>query len=245
MLPPRALSRCPRARRVHGMSEPAADQLERIPPWRGSGDLVHCGPGAGDSGCGFGGAASRCPGGLGGVRAGSGGRSGAEEAGGLAARAAAPIHQVAALLRGEGQMWAAQSDEALLAQGRASAQGAPPSRSSACRCWRVCRRRSRWARECSTSAPGVAAMAVAFAELFPRLTVVGIDVMPRVSARATDRGREFGQRPDSSLREQDVSSLDEPDDIRRSVVAGPVHPCHRRLALVSCASSRPCGRAAG
>jgi hypothetical protein len=49
---------------------------------------------------------------------------GAGDAAGLAAQAAAPIHQVAALLRGEGVMWSAQSDEALLAQGRASAQGA-------------------------------------------------------------------------------------------------------------------------
>ncbi len=42
----------------------------------------------------------------------------------VASQTAASTLQVAALVRSEGQLWASQSDGALLAQGRASAQGA-------------------------------------------------------------------------------------------------------------------------
>ena len=58
---------------------------------------------------------------------------------------------------------------------------------------------------------GVAAMAVAYAELFPRLTVVGIDVIPRVLrlAEQTVAASSVGDR--IILREQDVSALDESD----------------------------------
>jgi hypothetical protein len=135
---------------------------------------------------------------------------GAEDAVGLAAQAAAPIHQVAALLRGDGQMWAAQSDEALLAQGQASAQGAAafaqlglPMLAGLSEAF------ANGARMLDVGT-GVAAMAVAYAELFPRLTVVGIDVMPRalVLAEAIVGASSVGDRV--ILREQDVASLDEP-----------------------------------
>jgi SAM-dependent methyltransferase len=58
---------------------------------------------------------------------------------------------------------------------------------------------------------GVASLAVAYAELFPRLTVVGIDVLPRVLALAeqTVAASSVGDRV--ILRDQDVSSLDEPE----------------------------------
>ena len=79
---------------------------------------------------------------------------GPEEAGGLAAQAAAPIHQVACLLRGEGQMWATQSDEALVAQGRASAQGAAAFAQFGLPMLAGLVRRSPVGLECSTSAPG-------------------------------------------------------------------------------------------
>ena len=58
---------------------------------------------------------------------------------------------------------------------------------------------------------GVAAMAVAYAELFPRLTVVGIDVMPRVLRLAQQTVAASSVNDRIVLREQDVSSLDEPD----------------------------------
>jgi 1-aminocyclopropane-1-carboxylate deaminase/D-cysteine desulfhydrase-like pyridoxal-dependent ACC family enzyme len=105
----------------------------------------------------------------------------AEDARGLAAQAAAPIHQVAALLRGEAQTWAAQSDEALLAQGRASAQGAAGFARFVLPMLAGLREAFAGGARMLDVGTGVAAMAVAYAELFPRLTVVAIDVMPRVS----------------------------------------------------------------
>ena len=105
---------------------------------------------------------------------------------GLAAQAGAPIHQVAALLRGEGQMWAAQSDEALLAQGRASAQGADVFAQRGLPMLTGLREKFAEGARMLDVGTGVAAMAVAYAELFPRLTVVGIDVMPRVLAMAEE-----------------------------------------------------------
>ena len=136
---------------------------------------------------------------------------GAEEAGGLAAQAAAPIHQVAALLRGEGQMWAAQSDEALIAQGRASARGAIAFAQFGLPMLSGLQEAFAEGARMLDVGTGVAAMAVAYAELFPRLTVVGIDVIPRVLglAEQTVAASSVGDR--IILREQDVSALDELD----------------------------------
>lgn len=149
---------------------------------------------------------------------------GPEESGVLAAQAAAPVHQVAALLRGEGQMWAAQSDEALLAQGRASAQGAAafarfglPSLSGLPEAF------AGGARMLDVGT-GVAAMAVACAELFPRLTVVGIDVMPRVLRLAQQTVAASSVSDRVVLREQDVSSLDEPETYEFAWVPAPFIP---------------------
>jgi hypothetical protein len=129
---------------------------------------------------------------------------------GLSAQAAAPLLQTAAMLGGRGQLWAGQSDEALVAQGRASAQGAQmfakfglPMLSGLAEL---------------LAAPealmldvgtGVAALAVAYAELFPSLTVVGLDVLPRALALAavTVAGSTVSDR--IIVREQDVSTLDE------------------------------------
>ena len=44
----------------------------------------------------------------------------------IASQAAAPLHQASALASGHGISWNRQGDEALLAQGNASAQGATP-----------------------------------------------------------------------------------------------------------------------
>lgn len=149
---------------------------------------------------------------------------GADDAGGLAAQAAAPIHQVAALLRGGGQMWAAQSDEALLAQGRASAQGAAafaqlglPMLTGLGEAFAV------GARMLDVGT-GVAAMAVAYAELFPRLTVVGIDVMPRVLAMAEQTVAASSVSDRVILREQDVASLDEPETYAFAWLPAPFIP---------------------
>ena len=106
---------------------------------------------------------------------------------GTAAEAAAPVLQAAALLRGDADLWAGQSDEALLAQGRASAQGPPlmarfvfpalPGLLDAL---------GRPGARMLDVGTGVGGLAVAYAETFPAVTVVGIDVMPRVLALAAE-----------------------------------------------------------
>ena len=55
---------------------------------------------------------------------------------GLTAQAAAPVLQTAGVLRGEAAMWSAQSDDAPLAQGRASAKALPRSPRSGYKGWR-------------------------------------------------------------------------------------------------------------
>ena len=129
---------------------------------------------------------------------------------GIAAQAAAPILQVAALLAGGGQLWAAQSDEALLAQGHASAQGAAafvrfglpmlPGLSDAL---------ARPGARMLDVGTGVAAMAVAYAGVLPQVTVVGIDVMPRVLALAARTVAASRVADRVELREQDVRELDD------------------------------------
>jgi hypothetical protein len=135
----------------------------------------------------------------------------AQEAAGLAAQAAAPVHQVAALLQGHGQMWATQSDDALIAQGRASAQGAGAFAKLGVPMLAGLQEAFDDGARMLDVGTGVAAMAVAYAELFPRLTVVGIDVLPRVLALARQTVKESAVGDRVTLREQDISSLDEPE----------------------------------
>jgi SAM-dependent methyltransferase len=129
---------------------------------------------------------------------------------GVAAQAAAPVLQAAALLRGDAELWAGQSDEALVAQGRASAQGASlfarflfpglPGLADAL---------SRPGARMLDVGTGVAAMAVAYAEIYPQLTVVGLDVLPRVLGLAASTVAASGVADRVLLREQDVGTLDE------------------------------------
>ena len=127
----------------------------------------------------------------------------------VAAQAAAPVVQAAAYLRG-GESWAQQPDEALLAQGRASARNAPAMVNSALPALPGLSQ--------ALAAPGarildvgtgVAALAVAWAELLPAVTVVGIDVLPRVLALAEAVVAASPAAARVVLRQQDVSELDE------------------------------------
>lgn len=128
----------------------------------------------------------------------------------LAAQAAAPLMQASALVRGEAGSWAEQSDDALRMQGRASAQGVEGFKQ-----WAMPRLSGA---EALLQTPGVrmldvgtgvAALAVAWAEAFPRLTVVGLDVLPRVLALAAETVAASAVADRVILREQDVSTLDE------------------------------------
>jgi hypothetical protein len=143
----------------------------------------------------------------------------------LAAQGAAPVHQVAALLRGDGQIWAGQSDEALFAQGRAS------GRFAAALAEHGLPRLAGLAEAFATPGTrmldvgtGVAGLAVSCAEEFPALTVVGIDVSPRVLALAahTVAASSVGERV--VLREQDVNTLDEPNTYAFAWMPAPFLP---------------------
>lgn len=129
----------------------------------------------------------------------------------LAAQAAAPILQSAALLSGA-KAWTSQDDDALLAQGRASAQGA--------RLFKMFAVPSMpgLGDLLSGSSPvmldvgvGVAAMAVAWSEAFPSLHVVGIDVFPRALELARRTVDEAGMADRIELRHRDVAELSDKD----------------------------------
>jgi predicted O-methyltransferase YrrM len=143
----------------------------------------------------------------------------------VAAQAAAPVHQVAALLRGEGQLWADQSDEALLAQGQAGAQaGAQMAQQGLPRLEGLTEAFATPGTRMLDVGTGVATIAVSYAEQFPALTVVGIDVLPRVLALAaqTVAASTVGDRV--TLRQQDVNTLDEPNTYAFAWMPAPFVP---------------------
>jgi hypothetical protein len=130
-----------------------------------------------------------------------------EDAMRVAAQAAAPILQSAALLSGA-RAWASQDDEAVLAQGRASAQGAQPFKMFAVPMMEGL------GDLLSGPSPvmldvgvGVAAMAVAWCEAFARMRVVGLDVFPRALELARRTVDEAGMADRIELRHQDVADL--------------------------------------
>jgi methylase of polypeptide subunit release factors len=130
-------------------------------------------------------------------------------------------------------VWADQSDAALLAQGVSSGRVA-----------------SGFLRLVSVAMPGLAGtvarpgarmldvgtgvggLAVALAELLPQLTVVGIDVLPRVLALA-ERVRAASPAADRVvLRHQDVAALDEEDAYDLIWLPSPFLPEETLLAAV-------------
>ncbi|HEX3542800.1 MAG TPA: class I SAM-dependent methyltransferase [Acidimicrobiales bacterium] len=128
------------------------------------------------------------------------------DAGRLASQASTAILQTAGLLSGA-KGWQDQDDQALLAQGRASAQGAPLFKAFAM---------DGLGDLLSGPSPamldvgvGVAALAVAYCEAFPGLSVVGLDVSSaalRLAGRTVD---EAGMSDRVELRHRDVAELDD------------------------------------
>lgn len=103
----------------------------------------------------------------------------------IASQAAAPLHQASALVSGRGISWNTQSDEALLAQGNASAQGARPfAQFMLPMMGDLAGRLAASGSRMLDIGTGVGALAVSFAEAFPQLHVLGIDVLDRALALA-------------------------------------------------------------
>jgi predicted O-methyltransferase YrrM len=126
----------------------------------------------------------------------------------IASQAVAALHQASALASGRGYHWGAQSDEALLAQGNASAQAARafaqfvlPTMGG------LAGRLAAPGARMLDVGTGVAAAAVAFAQQFPQLHVLGIDILDR----ALDLARQAIAASDAAarvtVRKQDVADF--------------------------------------
>ena len=129
----------------------------------------------------------------------------------LASQTAASILQAAALLSGATD-WMRQDDEALLAQGRASAQGAVPFKMFAVPMMEgVGDLLAAPSPVMLDVGVGVGAMAVAWCQTFPSLHIVGIDIFPRALELASRLVAEADLVDRIELRNQDVIDLDDRD----------------------------------
>lgn len=165
-----------------------------------------------------------------------------EEAEQVAAAAAAPLLQAARFVTGA-SAWSEQDDEALLAQGRASAgAGAfipervlpqlPDSERLLTRPVRLL-----------DVGVGVAAMAVALCQHLPQLSIVGLDVLDRPLELARHHVEEAGLDERIELRRLDVADLDAADEFDLAWLPAPFIPraaLERGLTRVA-AALRPDG----
>jgi hypothetical protein len=142
----------------------------------------------------------------------------------LAAQAATGILQSAAVLSGA-NAWTGQDDEAILAQGRASAQGAQAFKMFAVPMLEGLGDLLSGASPVMLDVGvGVAAMAVAYCEAFPGLKVVGLDVLPRALELARRTIDEAGMADRIQLRHQDVATLEDRDAFCLSWLPAPFVP---------------------
>jgi predicted O-methyltransferase YrrM len=143
----------------------------------------------------------------------------------VAAQAAAPLLQTATLVADGGPLWADQTDASLVAQGRASAQGARAfAQLGLPHMPGLARAMAAPGARMLDVGTGVAALAVAYAERFANLTVVGIDVLPRVLALAEETVRSSGVADRIVLRQQDVSTLEDLDAYVLAFLPAPFIP---------------------
>jgi hypothetical protein len=129
--------------------------------------------------------------------------------GDLAAESAANILQAAGMLSGAAS-WASQNDEALLAQGRASAQGVASFKNFGLPAMTGLKNLfdGDTPRMLDVGV-GVASLAVEYCRTFPKLRVVGLDVLPRALELARLTVAEAGLADRIELRHQDVASLED------------------------------------
>jgi predicted RNA methylase len=125
----------------------------------------------------------------------------------IASQAAAALQQASALASGRGFQWSSQSDKALLAQGRVSAQGATAiARFMLPMMGDLAGRVAAPGARFLDVGTGVGALGIAFAEVFPHLQVLGIDILDRsldlarqaiaassVAARVTVRNQDVAE----------------------------------------------------
>lgn len=146
-------------------------------------------------------------------------------AGQLANQGKAPLFQLAAMLTGSTAAWSEQPDEALIAQGTASGQAAGIFVQFALpQVGDLAQRLDADRAAMLDVGTGIGALAVAYAEQFPRLHVVGLDVMPRVLALAerTIAASPAGTRVE--LRQQSVADLPDTDAFDLAWLPAPFVP---------------------
>jgi len=143
----------------------------------------------------------------------------------IASQAAATLHQASALASGRGYHWSAQNDQALLAQGHASAQAAVPmARSMLPMMGDLARRLAAPGARMLDVGTGVAALAVRFAQAFPELHVLGIDIFDHALdlARQTIGASSVAARV--TVRKQDVAEFADDDGFDLAWLPAPFIP---------------------
>ena len=126
----------------------------------------------------------------------------------IASQAAAALHQASALAGGCGYAWGTQSDEALVAQGRVSAQRAVlVARVVLPVMGDLAGRLAAPGARLLDVGTGAGALAVAFAQVFPQVHVLGIDILDRALglARQAIAASDVGARV--MVRKQDVAGF--------------------------------------
>ena len=126
----------------------------------------------------------------------------------IASQAAAPLHQTSALVSGRGISWHAQGDEALLAQGTASAQGARPfAQFMLPMMGGLSGRLAAPGARMLDVGTGVGGLAISFAEAFPHLHVLGIDILDRALALARQAVAASDAAARVTVRKMDVADF--------------------------------------
>jgi predicted RNA methylase len=162
----------------------------------------------------------------------------------IASQAAAPLHQLSALVSGGDVGWSSHSEETLLAQGNASARGARPfAHFMLPRMGDLAGRLAAPGARMLDVGTGVGALAVSFAREFPQLNVLGIDVLDHALdlARQTLAASDVAARV--TVRNQDVAGFSDANGFDLAWLPAPFIPqraMHTGLPAVA-AALRPGG----
>ena len=138
-----------------------------------------------------------------------------------AAQAAASLLQAAAIAQAGELSWSDQSDEALQAQGRASALGGPAFARMIPMIPGMAELLARPDAAVLDVGTGIGAMAVAYAEALPGVRVVGIDVLPRAIELAAETIANSTVAHRVEVRLQDVQDLVDIDRYAMAWVPAP------------------------
>lgn len=143
----------------------------------------------------------------------------------IGSQAAAALHQAAALVSGRVVSWNAQSDEALLTQGNASAQAARAfARFMLPIMGDLAGRLAAPGARMLDVGTGVGALAVGFAEAFPRLHVLGIDVLDRALSLAHQTVAASGVATRVTVSKHDVAEFSDDTGFDLAFLPAPFIP---------------------